>query len=162
APVEGDSHRFGRPTILTSNRARSRANWPGLPPTISAVRGEGAAARQVVHDPPGDDLRGELGRIDDDVGRLRRLVDVADAREVSDLAAARAGVKPLRIAPLADGHGRGDMNEHEAAERLDHRTQVLAHVRIRSDGRADRDATALGDLRRDAGHATEVRLPIRP
>jgi hypothetical protein len=44
----------------------------------------------------------KLGRIDHEVGRLRRLIGRRDAGEVADLAGARQLVEAFRIAALAD------------------------------------------------------------
>ena len=114
------------PEEIDEGLRRLRAAWAGS----SAERDE--HARRGGRD--------RLGVADRQVGRLGRLVDVADARQARQVAGARACVEALRVAPLALGQGGRDPDlEERDARRLVDRARGGAVGGVRGHERDQRD-----------------------
>src|SRR5262245_15312491 len=101
---------------------------------------------------------GLLVRVAGDLGPERRLVRVADAGELLDLAGARLLVEALHVALLADGERRVDEHFDETRGVL---ADLVADLAVRADRRADRDAAVLGERVRDPADAADVRVAVR-
>ena len=91
----------------------------------------------------------------DQLGARRRLVGVADAGELGDLAGPRPGVEALDVALLAHLERRGEVHEHEPAVLLDQRAGLLAGGLVGRDRGDDDGAAVLDDL---AGHPADAAM----
>ena len=78
----------------------------------------------------------------------------------SDNAGPRLGVGALAVPRLAHLERGCHVHHHEAAEGLDHRPHLLAHLVVGGDGRADGDAAVLADLRPHVADAPDVDVAV--
>src|SRR5581483_3706092 len=99
-------------------------------------------------------------RLDDDLGVLRLLVRVVDAREARDLARERLLVEAVHVAASALLERGRDEDLHERAELLDHRPRPVPRLRVRRDRRCDHGRPVAGQPRGDPADPLDVRVPV--
>ena len=85
-----------------------------------------AAPLEFVDHAVGQSFRALVRRVEDHVGRLRRLVGLVDAGEILDLAGERALVQALRVARDDGLERRLDENLDELARRDEIRARAAA------------------------------------
>ena len=105
-------------------------------------------------------LRREPLRVDDDLGVLRRLVRVVDAREALDLAGERLRVEAVHVAARALVERGPDVDLDERAVLLDQRACVAARLGVRRDRRDDDGAAVARDPRGDPAEPLDVRVAV--
>src|SRR5215813_252707 len=90
---------------------------------------------------------------------FRPLVWIVDTSPAGDLATARAGIHPLRIAPLALLEGGVDEDLDEAL-RANCLANFVARRQVRTDRGAHRDPAMSDDLAGDEADAANVGVAI--
>src|SRR5215472_10535749 len=135
--------------------ARSRPRARRANPAPRSCRARHSCRLQVRHHEIGGLLGAELGRVDADLGMLRRLVRGVDAGEVLELPAAGLAIEPLDVA--AFGHGERRVDEH--LEELPRLEQGAGHAPLGAERRDERyqyDEPRIDHEARDLRHAADV------
>src|SRR5437667_5893676 len=126
----------------------------------SSIDPDEALPLQMQDDFLGGFPRRKVGCINRYFRILGLFVGIRYAGEFLKNSGPSLGIEALAVALLAHLDRSRHMHQDEAAQRLDHSTHVFASSIVRSDGRADGDASIFRDLRSHVADTADVNVAM--